>query len=328
MEAKPSLATPLTELLQIQHPILLAPMAMVAGGALAAAVSRAGGFGIIGGGYGDQAWLETQLQLAGDASVGVGFITWSLAQQPQLLDLALAHQPRAIFLSFGELEPFATRVKDSGVKLIAQIQSLEQARAALEAGADMIVAQGAEAGGHGAARSTLPLVPEVVDAVQPLPVVAAGGIADGRGLAASLMLGASGVLMGTRFYASAESLALHAAKAHAAETSGDHTTRSAVFDILRQLDWPKPYSLRTLTNDMTRRWETDRDAVMADPAAALEAYRVAVEAEDFKVLPVIAGEATGLVNDIPPAAEIVERTVAEAVARFQHLGHVQIRTAS
>jgi nitronate monooxygenase len=107
-------------------------------------------------------------------------------------------------LSFGDPSPFAAKIKDAGAKLICQLQSLAQAKAAAAIGADILVAQGTEAGGHGAARSTLTLVPEIVDTLPEVPVVAAGGIADGRGLAAVMMLGAEGALMGTRFYASEE----------------------------------------------------------------------------------------------------------------------------
>jgi len=144
---------------------------------------------------------------AGNTPIGVGFITWSLRKNPDLLNVALGHAPKVMFLSFGELGDFAPKIKKAGIPLIAQVQTLAQARDAVGEGADIIVAQGAEAGGHGSTRSTLPFVPAVVDAVGDIPVVAAGGIADGRGLAAALTLGASGVLCGTAFFASRESLA-------------------------------------------------------------------------------------------------------------------------
>src|SRR5712664_2833550 len=197
--------TSLTALLGIMHPILLAPMDVVSSARLTAAVSNAGGFGILGGGYGERTWLEQETAKLGQfarAPFGVGFITWSLAKQPELLDVALSARPRAIRLSFGDPKPFASRIKAAGALLICQVQSDDMAQAALDAGADILVAQGTEAGGHGASRTTLDIVPAVIDlAAGRVPVIAAGGIADGRGLAAMLMLGASGVLMGTRFYA-------------------------------------------------------------------------------------------------------------------------------
>ena len=207
------ITTRLTERLGVRHPIMLAPMDIVADGRLAAAVSRAGGFGIIGGGYGDAAWLAREMDAAGDARVGVGFITWSMARQPRLLDLVLERRPPAVMLSFGEVQPHADRIKAAGALLICQVQTLEQARQAVAQGADVLVAQGAEAGGHGISRGTFPLVPAVVDVAGDIPVAAAGGIADGRGVAAALMLGADGVLMGSRFYASQEAAALASGEA-------------------------------------------------------------------------------------------------------------------
>src|SRR6202011_4487496 len=201
------ITTPLTSLLGITHPILSAPMDVMAGARLAAAVSAAGGFGILGGGYGDRAWLEQETAKLAGTSVpfGIGFITWSLAKRPELLDVALEAEPRAIMLSFGDPKPFAPRIKSAGALLICQVQNEDMARQALDAGADILVAQGTEAGGHGASRTTVDIVPAIVDlAAGHVPVVAAGGIADGRGLAAMMMLGASGVLVGTRFYASVE----------------------------------------------------------------------------------------------------------------------------
>jgi nitronate monooxygenase len=202
--------TRLTQKLGIEHPIISAPMGYAAGGRLAAAVSEAGGFGLIGGGYGDAEWLKREFAASRNARVGCGFITWSLAQKPHLLDLVLAHAPAAVMLSFGELAPFAQRIKAAGAMLICQVQTLALAREAVAAGADVIVAQGGEAGGHGLERATFTLVPEIADylavSAPDTVLAAAGGIADGRGLAAALMLGADGVLVGSRFWASAEAL--------------------------------------------------------------------------------------------------------------------------
>src|SRR5580692_7728414 len=202
-----TIETPLTRLLNIHHPILLAPMGSAAGGKLAAAVTHAGGLGILGSGYANETAVRHQLGEAGNARVGIGFILWALDRNPAALDVALDARPAAIMLSFGDPTPYAKRIKAMGSKLICQVQTLEQAKQAAEAGADVIIAQGRDAGGHsGTTRGTIGLVPAVVDTVTPIPVVAAGGIADGRGLAAALSLGAAGVLMGTRFQVSAEAL--------------------------------------------------------------------------------------------------------------------------
>src|SRR5882724_10526941 len=158
----------LTALLGIMHPILLAPMDVVSGARLTAAVSSAGGFGILGGGYGEKVWLEqetSKLKRCAAAPFGIGFITWSLARQPELLDIALNARPRAIMLSFGDPKPFASRINAAGALLICQVQSEDMAQAALDAGADILVAQGTEAGGHGASRTTLDIVPAIIDLV-------------------------------------------------------------------------------------------------------------------------------------------------------------------
>ena len=236
-----ALWTRLTGFFGIEHPILLAPMAMVSGGRLAAAVTSAGGLGLIGGGYGDADWLQREFDQANPARVGCGFITWSLAQKPELLDQALERQPATIMLSFGDLQPFADRIRAAGVPLTAQVQNLGHARQALDAGAEIIVAQGGEAGGHGmTVRSTFTLVPDVVDLVAARSphtlVVAAGGVADGRGLAAALALGADGAVVGTRLWASAEALVSPRAHQQAIQASGDDTFRTRVYDVVRQLD--------------------------------------------------------------------------------------------
>ncbi len=301
-----------TALLDIEHPILLAPMDVVSDGALAAAVSKAGGLGLIGGGYGDGGWLEREFVAAGNTRVGCGFITWSLAKQPELLDRALDHAPAAVMLSFGDPTPFAERIHAAGAKLICQVQSLVQAKEAADAGADIIVAQGTEAGGHGAARGTMTLVPEIVDALPRVPVVAAGGIADGRGLAAALMLGAEGVLMGTRFYASREAVGHAEAKRRITAASGDDTQRSIVFDISRRNVWPAPYNGRLLRNAHMDRWLGRENDLMQNADAEAARYAGARDAGDFDTAGVIAGESTGLIHDLPGAAEIVTRVAAEA----------------
>lgn len=314
-----ALVTDLTKKLDIRHPILLAPMDLIADAKLAAAVSAAGAFGILGGGYGDEAWLRTQISeleqlgLGPGASFGIGFITWSLARKPELLDIALAASPRAIMLSFGDPKPFAERIKKAGALVICQIQDEKMASDALDAGADIIVAQGTEAGGHGSSRGTLGLVPAIADlAAGRAMVAAAGGIADGRGLAACLMLGASGILMGSRFYASKEAEGPTAAKQKICATSGDETIRGLIFDISRQNVWPEPFTGRCLLNDHARKWTGREIDLMRNARAEAAAYEKAKAEENFDVAAVIAGEAASLIDDIPSAGVIVERTVAEA----------------
>ncbi len=308
------IATPLTALLEITHPILLAPMDTIAGSRLTRAVSEAGGFGILGGGYGDRARLQAEAaELKGFAPFGIGFITWSLAKQPELLDIALDARPQAIMLSFGDPAPFTPRIKASGARLICQVQSEDMAKQALDAGAEILIAQGTEAGGHGASRTTVDIVPAIVDlAAGRVPVVAAGGIADGRGLAAMMMLGASGVLVGTRFYASVEANGAEGAKLRIRAADANDTVRGVVPDWSRQLFWPAPFTARTLVNDHIKGWTGREVELMQRAGEIARDYAAARSAGDFEIAAVFAGEAVGLIHDIPPAAEIVERIASEA----------------
>jgi nitronate monooxygenase len=306
------LHTRLTEKLGIEHPILLAPMGMVAGGELAAAVSAAGGLGLIGGGYGDAAWLKEQFAAAGNQPVGAGFITWSLAKQPELLDLCLERSPKAMIFAFGDASAFVARCKEAGVTTLWQVQRLDQARQALAAGADILVAQGQEAGGHGLERGLTVLLPAIRDlAGDDQLVVAAGGIGDGRGLAASLMLGADGVMMGTRFFAAAEAIGPPGAGARLVAAAGDDTVRTPVFDLARGFDWPAGFTGRVLHNDFSRRWHGDIEGLRAriDPERAR--YDATAEG-DLATRVVHAGEVVDLITRVMPAAEIVAETVAEA----------------
>lgn len=319
------LTTSATKRLGVVHPIVLAPMAGVAGGELAAAVSRAGGLGMIGGGYGDRAWLTDQFARAAGARVGCGFITWSLAQRPELLDLALEQEPVAVMLSFGDPAPFAEAVRASGALLVCQIQDRRQAEHALGLGADVLVAQGTEAGGHGyGTRGTMTLVPEIVDLVAAhgsgTPVLAAGGIADGRGLAASLMLGADGALMGTRYYAAAEALSTAEARARVTAATGDEICRTTVYDVLRDLAWPDGHTMSVLRNDLTARWDGAEAELRRHLDRVRGEYRAATAAHDYAVANVTAGQAVGLVRSTAPAAELTAAVVRQAEAVLVSLG--------
>jgi len=312
------LTTALTRLFGLAHPIILAPMGGVSGGALTAAVSNAGGLGLVGGGYGDPEWLRRELSLVREHAKrpwGVGLITWSIG--PAVLDLALSFKPAAFMLSFGDPRPHVDAIRRAGCKLICQVQGLDEARLAMEAGADVIVAQGTEGGGHGGQRSTLPLVPAVVDRVAPTPVVAAGGIADGRGLAAALALGAAGALIGTRFYAARESLGHEAAKARIVAADGGSTQRTRVFDIVRDYAWPGSYTGRALRNDFMSRWDGRPDALAAALGGERAAFRRAAADGDFDTAMVWAGEAVDLIDRVDDAGALVERIARDAETRLR-----------
>jgi len=195
----------------------------------------AGGYADPALGYGSDDWIRGEFELAGGHPVGIGFITWSLDKRPGALDFAHRFRPRAVMLSFGDIAPYASKIRDAGATLVFQVQTVKGAREAAKEGAEIIVAQGTEAGGHGADRSTLPLVPAVADAVAPVPVAAAVGIADGRGLAAALMLGVEAALIGTRFWATTEALGQPSQKDLIERSSGDDTLRTRAFDTA---SWP------------------------------------------------------------------------------------------
>lgn len=309
------LRTDLTRALGLEHPIVLAPMGGVSGGQLAAAVSNAGGLGMVGGGYGDPAWLRTELAIA-QASArqpwGVGLITWSIGHE--IVELALSYRPHVFMLSFGDPQPYVSAIRAAGCKLMCQVQDIDGALTAKAAGADFIVAQGTEGGGHGATRATLPLVPAIVDAVAPTPVLAAGGIADGRGLAAALMLGAQGALVGTRFYAATESLGHPEAKERIVAANGGDTRRTRVFDLVRGYQWPEPYTGRALRNRFLERWDDREEDLVEALSTEAPAFQAASKDGNFDSAMVWAGEAVDLITGLLPAADLVRRIGAETEA--------------
>jgi nitronate monooxygenase len=317
-----ALTTAFTEMFGVRHPIALAPMGGFAGGALAAAVSNGGGLGLIGGGYGDTDWLAREATLATESTSepwGVGFLSWAI--DIGKVERALALDPRAVMLSFGVQRPFTEAVRRAGVPLIIQVTDLAEAREAVDLGADVIVAQGTEAGGHGALRgwSTLPFVPVVVDLAAPVPVLAAGGIADGRGVAAALALGAAGALIGTRFLATAEAVIDPAAAKAIIEGSGEDTERSCVLDIARGSGWPRRYSSRTLGHPFVDQWR-GREAELAANPGARQAYRDGVACGELPPRPVWAGQAIDLITDLPSAADLVGVLAAQAEAALARAG--------
>jgi nitronate monooxygenase len=307
-----ALRTPFTELFGITHPIALAPMGGAAGGVLAAAVSNGGGLGLVGGGRENPEWVERELGIVvegTDKPWGVGFLTWSLNRE--VVARALEFRPHAVMLSFGDPSPFAEIVHNAGVPLIIQVSDMDEAAVALELAADVVVAQGSEAGGHSGKRSTLPFVPIVVDLVAPTPVLAAGGIADGRGIAAAFALGAAGVLMGTRFQASAESLVDSEVVRAIVEGRGGDTERSRILDIARGAPWPGRYPARTLRNAFLDQWRGRESELEADEGARA-AFREAMAQGDLAAVPVWASEAIDLISSVLPASEIVGLLAVEA----------------
>jgi len=311
-----ALQTAFTRSVSVEHPIASAPMGGSAGGALAAAVSNGGGLGLVGGGRGGRDWLAVELAIVTELTMrpwGVGFLSWAVDRDT--VAWALERQPAAVMFSFGDPTPFAAQVRATGAKLILQVTDLDEARQALEVGADVIVAQGSDAGGHSGrnAIGTMSFVPSVVDLAGATPVLAAGGIVDGRGLAAALALGAAGALVGTRFQTSLEALAPAEVTKALLGARGTDTERSRILDLARGAQWPDKYLARTLRNAVLETWR-GREGELLDDVAAQRDYREAIARNDLDVAPVWVGQAVGLITTIEPAADLVAALAAEAEA--------------
>jgi nitronate monooxygenase len=294
----------LCEILEIERPVMCAPMAKIAGGRLAAAVSDAGGFGVLGGGYGDPTWIAEEMVAAGSSRIGIGLITWNMSTDA--VENALSHNPAALWLSFGDVAPHVGPVHASGATLICQVGSVAEAIDAAAAGAEVIVAQGNESGGHGQSnRALFGLLPAVVAAVDPIPVVAAGGISTRAGYDAAVAFGAAGVALGTAFYASDESTDTPAAKQRLVDAGGDDTVRSLVYDIARGPEWPSEYSGRSLRSGLTDRWAGNEDELRANADHIKELHAKASAEGDVAVRVVWAGEGIDGINEVRPAGDIV-----------------------
>ncbi|MBO0853931.1 MAG: nitronate monooxygenase [Nocardia sp.] len=316
-----SICTAFTEMLSVRHPIVSAPMGGAAGGALAAAVGAGGGLGLVGGGRGDRVQVERELRLVTEnatAPWGIGFQTWSVDRAT--VEHALSFGPAAMLLSFGDPTPLAAVVREAGVRLIIQVTDTEEARCALDVGADVLVAQGSDAGGHCSAEGigTLSFVPTVVDLAGDVPVLAAGGIADGRAIAAALALGAAGVMIGTRFQATHEALVSAELSKTLVDAVGADTELNRTLDIARGAPWPHEYPARTLRNAFLDRWRGRDEELRAD-AAALREYREAEAREDFAVAPVWAGQAVDRVTSIESATELVGVLAEETDAALRRI---------
>lgn len=309
------LKTKLTESWQLKHPLVLASMAGAAGGALARAVSDAGGLGMLGLGAADSAeWLNREAAIARKAErFGIGIQLWTLKDRPDLIDITLAEKPFAVCLSFGDPAPFADHIHAAGALLIAQVQTAELAEQAIAAGVDALVAQGTEAGGHTGSVGTLPLLQRVLQIAAPtgIPVIAAGGIASGAGIAGVLAMGADGVWIGTRFVATDESLASQAVKLQIEEASEADTIHTHVFDIVQNFDWPDDFPGRALRNDFTERWHGRENELRDRLSEAATEFDAAKRAGDQSKAAVYAGQAVGLIGKSLPAAAVVEQLMSD-----------------
>lgn len=314
------ISTSLTRRLGIRHPIISAPMAGWSGGELAGAVSAAGGLGMIGVGSATPLdWIPAQSKLARErGSFGIGLMAWALETRPELLDAALAEEPAAVSISFGDPAPYAEQVRETGALLMSQVQDARKAGRAVEAGVDVLVAQGTDAGGHTGSIGTMPLLQRVLEIGEAAgkPVLAAGGIATGRGVAGILAMGAAGAWIGTRFCATRESLGDDEAKRRILEAGETGTVHTRVFDLAQSIPWPEEFPGRAIRNSFTARWHGREEELRTKLSSAATELQEASERGDYSEAYIYAGQAAGLVNDLPPAGELVEHLVAEAEERL------------
>lgn len=297
----------INELLDIRYPIIQGGMAWVATWELASAVSNAGGLGIIGVGGADVSWVEAQIQQMKahtEKPFGVNLMLMN-PQADEIADLLVAERIPVITTGAGNPGKYMARWKEAGAKVIPVIASVALAHMMERAGADAVVAEGTESGGHIGSATTMTLVPQVVDAVN-IPVIAAGGIADARGFAAALMLGAGGVQMGTRFVTAKESI-VH-------ENYKDKIIRAKDIDSeVTGLSTGHP--IRVLRNKMTReylRMEKEGAGLEELEHLTLGALRKAVVEGDVMYGSVMAGQIAGLVKSENSCAEIIEEIVTGA----------------
>ena len=315
------LTTALTRLLNIDHPIIQAGMSSDCGAELASAVSNAGALGSIGSigrSPDDLAEQIRRTRTATSRPFAVNVVTWDWSPfAAQMVDIAISEQAPVITLSFGDSLPALERCKAAGIPTLVQVQDFERAKAVIAARPAAIIVQGNEAGGHTGWRGTLSFAAQVLDIAGTVPVVIAGGVANGRGLAAALAMGAAGVLMGTRFKATHEfggpnSLHIEAQKAQIVASNGSNTVYNQINDIAINMSWPDDVTGRTIRNRFHEQWLGHdgelRLAVAAEPGPG---FTMKNTSEPDTMLN-WAGESAGLVHEILPAAEIVRRTAAEA----------------
>ncbi|MGW1737736.1 NAD(P)H-dependent flavin oxidoreductase [Nocardia sp. NPDC001965] len=288
-------------------PIVNAPMGGVAGGRLAAAVSAAGGLGMIGmGSSGSVAALERELGLLDPrpTAFGIGMVAWVVEREPALLETALAARPALVSVGFTEDWSWVERVHTAGTAAATQVYDADHARRAAAAGVDVLVARGSEGGGHGDPRLSTRAVLDAVLAAVTVPVLAAGGIATPRGLAAVLAAGASGAWLGTCLSVCPEALTPEPARAALLRARATDTVVTRVFDLGQRLPWPHRYPARVLSNGTTRRW-TGREDELARDDTARDEVAAAAATTDPRLAPVDAGTGVGAVIRARPVAEVV-----------------------
>jgi nitronate monooxygenase len=303
------LSTPWSREFGLRVPIVNAPMGGVAGGRLAAAVGAAGGLGMVGmGSVATRELLQTQLQHV-HGVFGIGLVDWVMRTEAGLLDDALAARPVLLSVSFGTDWSWVDKAHDAGIATVTQVYDALGARQAVDAGVDLLVARGSEGGGHGDTKlGTLPLLDSVLDAVS-VPVLAGGGIASARSLAAVLAAGASGAWVGTRLAACPEALTGDASRQALIAARSIDTAITRAFDVAKGLPWPARFPARVLANDFVARWTGNEDAL---DAPACDELAAAIAADDRSIAPVDAGQGVGMIHDDASVAEVIDGMCAGA----------------
>ena len=301
------LTTVVCDLLGIKYPIIQGGMAHVGTGELVSAVSNAGGLGIIGAGHYQPDWLQQQIRLTRDRTgypFGVN-IALSSPYIEGIIDLVLAEKVPVVSTGAGDPSPYIKRFKQAGIKVIPVVAGVSAARRMEQAGVDAVVAEGMESGGRIGEITTMALVPQVVDSVG-IPVIAAGGIADGRGVVAALALGARGVQMGTRFVCSTECIAHVRYKQKIVEADDRATMITRI---------TSGYPLRTLRNKLSEQYEElEKSGVSKDVLELFDRDRMYLGLidGDLDEGSLLAGQIAGLIKDIKPVKNIIDDIMAQA----------------
>lgn len=311
-----SIRTAFTELVGVEHPVVSAGMGGgTAGGELAGRVSEAGGLGVVGASWLDAGQMRAEVERARELTAKPLGINLLLFGNEELVGPLLELEPAVLSTAWPrddqDLRAICDRAHERGAKVMHMVPRLDDAERAAEAGADVIVAQGTEGGGHVGEIGTPVIVRQVVKAVAPVPVLAAGGFADGAGLASALALGAGGILLGTRFLASEECAATPLAKETVVASDGHDTMLTTVLDTFQGRDWPGAWSRATRT-PFVEEWLGREPELRRRREAVRERLRLAREQGDRDYFAMWLGQSAGLVDSVLPADEIVRTLVADA----------------
>ncbi len=319
------LTTTFTELLGLSYPVMSAPMSNHSGGELAAAVSAVGGLGTFGGtnGFGP-GWLRQQIALVRsrtDRPFGVGFITHLIGADPTNFEIALEEKVPVVIFSFSDPEPWLGRARDAGALTICQVQSAELAELAIRAGADVLLAQGNEAGGHTGQVNLLPLLVSLVERYPDVPVLAAGGITSGRALAGVLAAGAQGASLGTAMVATREAVEVpDSFKERIVASDGQDTAYTRLYDLLGDSAWPEGIAGRVYRNRLVREWDGRDAEILAHREELASDVAYGRAREDPEMSSVYFGQGAGRVAAVRHAADVLREMCDDAERIIRELG--------